>query len=93
MNSRYEIGVAEVEHKGVTITTSVGSTYETFLEKLNIADSVTGTIPKAHKNRPDLISDLFFGKVNYWWLLMEFNNVKDPFEDFNNGDKIRIPKI
>ena len=91
--SRYEFGVSEIQHKGVTVTTSLESSYENFLEKFNKLPSVTGRIPKLHRNRPDLISELFYGNVYSWWALMEFNNVKDPFEGFNEGNNIKIPKI
>ena len=91
--SRYDIGVAEVEHKGVIVTTNVGTSYDNFLKQLERSQGVVGRIPKLHSNRPDLISDLFYGNVNSWWLLMEYNNVKDPFEGFNHGDNIKIPKL
>jgi hypothetical protein len=52
-----------------------------------------GYIPAGYEHRPDLISNLFYGSPKNWWLLMLVNSVEDPFEGFNVGDSILIPKI
>ena len=40
--------------------------------------------------RPDLVSKKAFGTVDFWWKILEFNNMKDIFE-FKSGKNIRIP--
>lgn len=40
--------------------------------------------------RPDLVSQNAYGTVDFWWKLMEANNIKDIF-DFKAGLNIRIP--
>ncbi len=40
--------------------------------------------------RPDLVSQKAFNTVDYWWKIMEYNNIKDIF-DFTKGKTIRIP--
>lgn len=40
--------------------------------------------------RPDLVSQTAYGTVDFWWKLMEANNLKDIFE-FKAGLNIRIP--
>jgi hypothetical protein len=40
--------------------------------------------------RPDLVSLAAYGTVDFWWKIMEANNIKDIF-DFKAGLNIRIP--
>jgi hypothetical protein len=40
--------------------------------------------------RPDLVSNIAYGTVDFWWKIMEANNIKDVF-DFKSGLNIRIP--
>lgn len=40
--------------------------------------------------RPDLVSFRAYGTVDFWWKIMEANNLKDIFE-FKSGLNIRIP--
>lgn len=92
--SRYHYGVTEQKHRGVVVTTSVGSRADDFIA--NIDDRYTyqiGRIPLPHKNRPDLISNTFYDSPRNWWLLMQFNGVTDPFEKFQSGEKIKLPDL
>lgn len=50
-------------------------------------------VPPGYEHRPDLISNVFYGTPRNWWLLMLVNGISDPFEDFNVGQRILIPKI
>lgn len=40
--------------------------------------------------RPDLVSQKVYGTVDFWWRILEANNIKDIF-DFKAGMNIRIP--
>lgn len=40
--------------------------------------------------RPDLVSQKVYGTVDFWWKILEANNIKDIF-DFKSGLNIRIP--
>jgi hypothetical protein len=40
--------------------------------------------------RPDLVSNFVYGTVDYWWVLLQANNIADVF-DFKTGLTIRIP--
>jgi hypothetical protein len=40
--------------------------------------------------RPDLVSKKAFNTEDFWWKILEFNNIKDIF-DFTVGKTIRIP--
>jgi hypothetical protein len=40
--------------------------------------------------RPDLVSQKAYGTVDFWWKIMEANNLKDIL-DFKAGLNVRIP--
>ena len=43
--------------------------------------------------RPDLLSFRIYGDVQYWWILMLFNGIKDINDDLKTGVEIRYPSI
>jgi len=50
-----------------------------------------GWIPAGYEHRPDLISSVYYGTSTFWWMILLFNNITDPFEGLNVGDRILIP--
>lgn len=44
-------------------------------------------------NRPDLISNIFFGTYNLGWLLHHHNNILDPLTEYYIGRVIEIPSL
>jgi hypothetical protein len=48
-------------------------------------------ISKGVEFRPDLVSQKVYGTPDFWWKIMEVNNIKDIF-DFKVGTNIRIPE-
>ena len=92
--SRYSKGVVGVKHRGVIVTTSVGTLMDDRISNMESSYNYEkGRIPIMHANRPDLISDTFYDSPSKWWFLMHFNGVTDPFEGFNSGDPILIPTL
>ena len=90
-------GMITISHKGKVLTTSVGSKgyerlYSGLGANLNHYNKV-GKIPVGYDSRPDLITNLFFGSPDSWWLICERNNYFDVFEQINVGDRIIIPKL
>jgi hypothetical protein len=47
-------------------------------------------VGKGSEYRPDLVSNQFFGVPDFWWQIMEYNQIYDIF-DFKAGITIRIP--
>ena len=47
-------------------------------------------ITAGYEYRPDLVSNKVYGIPDFWWKIMEANNLKDIF-DFKAGLNIRIP--
>jgi len=93
-SSRYDIGLNTVNHKGKTVTTSLGSAMDDYIETLEKRFTYEiGVIPNAHDIRPDLTSYVFYDTVSKWWLLMQYNNIEDPFEDYTAGSVIKIPNM
>lgn len=93
--SRYERGFVDYSHKGKVVRSSVGNTNQDnfFSFPANTYTFKIGIIPAGYEHRPDLISNVFYGTPNYWWLILSFNNINDPFEGLNVGDTILIPKL
>lgn len=48
-------------------------------------------VPPAADCRLWLVSELFFGTQNLWWIIAELNNVKDPLAGVRSGTRLRIP--
>lgn len=92
--SRYKYGVVTINHKGKDVTTSVGTPMDDFIEDINGEFTFTkGTIPAPHDKRPDLTSNTFYSTPKFWWLIMQYNNISDPFEGLSKGTDIRIPEM
>lgn len=92
--NNYSEGFVQQRHKNKIVTASLNSeTFEKFLETMNIFDFEVGYIINGYEHRPDLISDLFYNTPRYDWLIMWFNNINDPFQQLNVGDRLYIPKL
>jgi hypothetical protein len=63
-----------------------------FVRKLQSEATYTlWKIPPEYAHRPDLISNLFFGTCDLWWILSSYNNFFHPINDFYVNRVIRIP--
>jgi hypothetical protein len=91
--NHYRLGGGLVSHKGKNIFIADGNALADYLKTLESVEVDTGFIPAGYEHRPDLISDLFYGTVTKDWLIMMFNNIKDPFQELNVGDKLLLPKL
>ena len=92
--SRYNYGVVFIRHKGVIVSTSLGTEMDNTIETmLTDYKYKVGAVPLMFENRPDNISDVFYDSPRKWWFLMQFNGYNDPFEFFNAGEEIKIPEL
>lgn len=91
--NHYKISNTVVDHRGKTVITSLNSKLDDFLRNLENKEVEIGYIPAGYEHRPDLISNLFYNTVTYDWMILMFNNIKDPFQELNVGDRILLPKI
>jgi hypothetical protein len=68
-------------------------TFETYKRKQytpNSNDKFT-VITKGYEFRPDLLSQSLYGLPDFWWRIMEVNNIWDIY-DFKAGVNIRLPQ-
>jgi len=93
--SHYMLGKLNIPHKNKITSTAVGSEgFDiTSRELMNSYAHETAYVIPGYEHRPDLISDIFYNTPEYWWLILLYNNIDDPFEGLNVGDQIKIPKI
>jgi hypothetical protein len=91
----YSLDAIFVRHRNAKVTTIVNSpVFDDLL--LNLKDSYeyeVGYVPVGYEHRPDLISNVYYGSPNNWWLLMLVNSITDPFEGFKVNERILIPKL
>ena len=83
-----------IPHRSKEIFISTGSpAYEDLVVKLNLGSvEVPGQIPVGYSHRPDLIANLFYDSSENWWIFMEANGIKYPFEELNVDDIVGFPK-
>lgn len=91
----YSLDEIRVQHRSVITNTIVNTEkFDSILSDINNAfEYEVGYVPNGYAHRPDLISNVFYGSPKNWWLLMLVNGIDDPFEGFNENDRILIPKI
>jgi hypothetical protein len=51
------------------------------------------TVTQEILQRPDTISQKAYNTPEFWWVIYEFNGVKDPLFELKLGDILRIPPI
>lgn len=57
----------------------------------DISNEITVTDATAY--RPDLVSRLAYGSPHYGWLLMDHNDILDPYEQLTTGTVLEVPDI
>lgn len=68
-------------------------TFETYKKKkfTNSPADQVAVIPPGMEYRPDLVSKDKYGVPDFWWKIMEINNIKDIL-DFKAGRTIILPE-
>ena len=91
----YALDAQFVKHRNAEVTTILNSpVFDSMLVDLDAQyEYEVGFVPAGYEHRPDLISNVYYGSPNNWWLLMLVNSITDPFEGFNVNERILIPKI
>lgn len=86
-----KLGHRTVIHKGKQVATSLNSSqFIKYIESLKDFDYSVGIIPPGFEHRADKISELFYGTPELDWLVCWTNNISDPFQQLNVGDRIEI---
>jgi len=56
--------------------------------------TTTYQITNGEVQRPDLLSFKIYYRADYWWVLLKFNNIMDPFTELNTpGMVLEVPDI
>jgi len=89
------VGKNLIRHKGKTLATALANIeYQNFVEDLdNAFEYEEVMVTPEVKHRPDLIADAFYDSVDLDWLVLLCNNISNPFQGLNVGDKIRLPLL
>tara|TARA_R100001510_G_C7653522_1_gene211776 strand:+ start:738 stop:1025 length:288 start_codon:yes stop_codon:yes gene_type:complete len=92
-NNHLKMGYQEGKHRNKKVVTSLNSKeFRDFIKSLDESAYRVGTIPPGFEHRADRISDLFYDTPQLDWLVCWTNNISDPFQQLNVGDRIRILK-
>lgn len=84
-------GKREVTFKNKKVVSSLNSSpFESSIETLRGFPRKTGVIPPGFEHRADLIANLFYGTPSFDWIILWTNNISDPFQQLNVGDRITI---
>ena len=60
---------------------------------LDMATTKKFRIPRVAEGRPDLISHFVYENVDFWWIILEHNNIVDPYSELYTGRLLDIPSI
>jgi hypothetical protein len=82
-----------VVHKDKKLVKADSEAIYNFLESINLEKVEVVYIPAGYEHRPDLISEYFYNTVKNDWIIMMYNNISDPFQQLNVGDRLLIPQI
>lgn len=66
------------------------NTYKKQVSNIPTEDDTFTVVSPGMEYRPDLLSYQFYGTPDFWWKILEANNIKDIF-DFKTGINIRLP--
>ena len=56
-------------------------------------DDSTYVVEKKFVGRLDLITTVFLGEPRYWWLVAQYNNLLDPYDEVTEGRVLYIPTL
>jgi hypothetical protein len=80
-----------------TITfTRANTQFLVLRQSLNLEPDSTDTLVTINQNqagRPDMISQLAYGSPDLWWVILEFNGIKDPLSELKTNQILRIPTM
>lgn len=71
--------------------TRIGLKDMSVINHLKTMEYRTYTIPAKYEYRPELVAYEFYDDTRLWWVLIDANNMRHPFKEFEAGKKIRIP--
>ena len=90
-SNHLSLGVKDVNFKDKKVVSSLNSAeFEIALQTIRSLPRSVGVIPPGFEHRADSIADLFYGSPYLDWVILWVNNISDPFQQLNVGDRIII---
>lgn len=81
---------------GIISKTREGATFILLRKSLNLPPSPGDTMVAIKQEdvlRPDLISQKAYSTPNLWWVIFDYNNIRDPIFDLKPGQILKIPQM
>ena len=81
---------------GIASRTRSGKSFLVLRPPLNLEDDEGDTVLRVPTNlirRPDLLSAQVYGTPHLWWVIYEFNGIKDPLFEITTGTILKIPEL
>jgi hypothetical protein len=91
--NHFTLGYTKKIHKSKILPAIDRDILNDYLKSLEDSQIDIGYIPAGYEHRPDLISNYFYNTTTKDWLIVMFNNIRDPFQELNVGDRILIPRV
>jgi hypothetical protein len=91
--NHYILGSSKLTHKDKNLVTPDKDALFDYLKSLEDSQVDVGYVPAGYEHRPDLISNYFYDTTTKDWVIVMFNNIRDPFQELNVGDRILIPRV
>lgn len=66
---------------------------DTPITTMDISYTQEWRITGQYENRPDLISFKFYRSYDFAWLICDYNDILDPYDELEVGRKIKIPSL
>lgn len=88
INSRYT--------NGIVVDNRSGKSFLSLRKPLVLAEDsgdIFVEITQDLVNRPDLVAFKSYGDADLWWVIYEFNGIRDPLFDLKMGQILRIPRL
>lgn len=88
INSRY--------NNGIVVTNRSGQNFLSLRKPLVLAEDSGDIFVEVTQDlvkRPDLVAYKAYGDADLWWVIYEFNGIKDPLFELKMGQILRIPKL
>jgi hypothetical protein len=81
---------------GIVVTNSSNQKFLSLRRPLSLEENsgdIFITVTKEISKRPDLIAQKAYGNSELWWVIYEFNGIKDPLSEIKEGTLLRIPAL
>lgn len=83
-------------NNGTIATNREGKNFLVLRQPLNLkpdAGDVFVQVTQDMEKRPDIVAENAYGDPQLWWVIYEFNQIRDPFFNLPAGTLLRLPTL